>query len=90
VPQTAVSILRDSNINFLPLMYFLPYDLIDRCPTLSALPRCFGDIATSEKLIDVVMSDHFLNEIMGAVSALAFPHFGFSSRANDKRFLQNA
>ena len=78
MPQTAVSVPSDSNFNFLPLMYFLPYDLIDKCPTLRSLPRCFGDIASSDRLIDVVMGDAFLNEIMGAVSALAFPHFGFS------------
>jgi hypothetical protein len=59
-------------------MYFLPFDLIGRYPTLRSLPRCFGDIASSEKLVDVVMGDVFLNEIMDAVSSLVFPHFGFS------------
>ena len=72
-----ISVPSDSNINFLPLMYFLPHDLIERCPTLRSLPRCFGDTATSEKLIDIVMGDVFLKEIMDAVSALVFPHFGF-------------
>jgi hypothetical protein len=76
-PKVAIRIPHDSNINYLPLMYFLPEDLIARCPTLCSLPRCFGEVARSEKLIDMIGSDSFLNEIMDASAAMAFPHFGF-------------
>jgi len=42
------------------------------------LPRCLGEIAQSEKLIDLIGSDAFLKEIADEAAALAFPHFGFS------------
>jgi len=74
----AIRIHRDSHFNYLALMYFLPEDFIVRCPTLRSLPRCFGEIAKSDKLIDVINSDVFLSEIMDAMALLAFPHFGFS------------
>jgi hypothetical protein len=68
---------RDSNLNYLPIMYFLPHDLIAKCPTLRKLPRCFGEVAQSEELLDLIDSDPFLKEIADASAALAFPHFGF-------------
>ena len=74
----SVRISSDSHLNYLPLMYFLPYDRISRCPTLRLLPRCLGEIAQSEKLIDLIGSDAFLKEIADEAAALAFPHFGFS------------
>ena len=71
------SFSKDSNIRYLPFMYFLPSDLLMRCPTLRAFPRCFGDAARSDKFIDLITSDNFLKEIMDAAAALVFPHFGF-------------
>ena len=68
---------HDSNLRYLPLMYFLPEDMITRCPTLRKLPRCLREVTSSNKLIDLIGSDAFLNEIMDATAALAFPHFGF-------------
>ena len=67
----------DSNIRYLPLMYFLPEDLIAKCPTLRYLPRCLGEIARSDKMVDLIGGDAFKNEIMDATAALVFPHFGF-------------
>jgi len=58
-------------------MYFLPQDVIAKYPTLRSLPRCLGEVSRSDKLIDLIGSDQFLNEIADATSALAFPHFGF-------------
>jgi len=58
-------------------MYFLPHNVIAKYPTLRSFPRCMGEVNRSEKLADSIVSDQFLNEIMDAVSALAFPHFGF-------------
>ena len=72
-----VQISRDSKLLYLPLMYFLPEDLIAQCPTLRSLPRCLGDVARSQKMIDLITSDQVLNEIMDASAALVFPHFGF-------------
>jgi hypothetical protein len=43
-----------SNLNYLPLMYFLPQDMIEKCPTLRALPRCLGEIARSDKMLDLI------------------------------------
>jgi len=68
---------RNSNLNYLPFMYFLPEDMIAKCPTLRSLSRCLGDVASSEEMIGLIGSDQFLNEIMDASAALAFPHFGF-------------
>ena len=67
----------DSNIRYLPLVYLLPPDLIARCPTLCALPRCLSEIAASDDMMDMITGDAFLKEIMDAVASLAFPHFGF-------------
>ena len=78
-PQERIEVRfpRDSNLNYLPFMYFLPEDLIAKFPTLRTLPRCLGVIARSQKLMDLIASDQFFNEIMDASAALVFPHFGF-------------
>lgn len=68
---------HDSNLRYLPFVFFLPEELIAKCPTLRALPRCLGEINRSEKLIDSINSNVFLKEIMDAAAALAFPYFGF-------------
>lgn len=67
----------DTNLRYLPLVYLLPPDLIVRCPTLCALPRCLSEIAASESMMDLLTGDAFLKEIMDATASLAFPHFGF-------------
>jgi hypothetical protein len=76
--MTQIRIPHDSNLRYLPLVFFLPEDLIARCPTLRKLPRNLLEINQSKELIDLIGSDQFLNEIMDASAALAFPHFGFS------------
>ena len=76
-PIQQILISHDSSLLYLPLMFFLPEDTIAKYPTLLSLPRCLGEIARSEKLIDLIGSDAFLKEIMDATAALAFPHFGF-------------
>ena len=75
--RVTYNIPKESNLNYLPFMYFLPQDLIAKYPTLRSLPRCLGEVSRSDKLIDLIGSDQFLNEIADATSALAFPHFGF-------------
>jgi len=70
-------ISRDSNLIYLPLMYFLPEYLIVKCHTLCKLPRKVREIVHSEDLTAVVESDAFLGEIIDASAALTFPHFGF-------------
>lgn len=67
----------DSNIRYLPLVYFLLEDLFSQYPTLRRLPRDLSALAVSEELIALVDSDQFLKEIMDAAASLAFPHFGF-------------
>jgi len=67
----------NSNLRYLPLVYFLHQELIAKCPTLRALPRGLGGIMQSDKHIAVIQSDAFLKEIMDATASLAFPHFGF-------------
>jgi hypothetical protein len=67
----------DSNVRYLPLAYLLPEDMIAKCPTLRALPRKVREVVYNESMMALVDSDPFLKEIMDAISALAFPHFGF-------------
>jgi hypothetical protein len=67
----------DSNIRYLPLAYFLPKEIIARCPTLRTLPRSMSELSASNEKMDIITSDAFLNEIMDATAALVFPHFGF-------------
>jgi len=58
-------------------MYFLPEDLIVKCPTLNSLPRKVREVVYDENMLAILESNQFLNEIMDAAAALAFPHFGF-------------
>jgi hypothetical protein len=76
-PQSTIRFPRDSNIHYLPLVYFLSEEIFSQCPTLRTLPRCFGELAKSEAHIATLQSDQFLNEAMTATARLIFPHFGF-------------
>ena len=75
--NTLVQFPYDSNIRYLPLVYFLPEDLLSQCPTLRRLPRDLAALAASEELMSLIDSDQFLKEIMDAAASLAFPYFGF-------------
>ena len=76
--RVAYAFPYDSNIRYLPLVYIIPYEMIFQYPTLCKISRCMGDLAEKpEETNAIINSDQFLNEIMDAVSALAFPHFGF-------------
>ena len=77
-PPIAYSISQQSNLNYLPFVYILPEEVIVKYPTLHSLPRGLGEVARSEKLMNLIDSDAFLNEIMSAVASLVFPYFGFS------------
>jgi len=68
---------QNHNIRYLPLVYFLPQELITKCPTLNQLPRNLSALSASETMLDLIETDTFLHEIMDATAALAFPHFGF-------------
>jgi len=74
---TQYSIPYNSNLRYLPLVFFLPEELIAKCPTLRALPRNLGAISRSDRHINAIQSDAFLLEIMDAAAGVAFPHFGF-------------
>ena len=76
-PPGIMSIPSNSNYIFLPFVYFLPADLIAKCPTLRKLPRKIREVIYDDGWQTVVESDQFLSEIMDAGAALAFPHFGF-------------
>jgi len=76
-PIYQIRISYDSNLRYLPLMYFLPEDLIAKYPTLRILPRKVREIMYDKQVMALVDSDAFLNEIMDATAALVFPYFGF-------------
>ena len=58
-------------------------EYINPCPTLRKLPRNLLEIANSPELTAIVNSDQFINELSDAMSALAFPHFGFRGWKED-------
>ncbi len=76
--MSLLQISADSNLLYLPLVYFLPQDLIKKCPTLYSLPRKVREVVYSEEMMAVVNSDAFFSEITDASAAMVFPHFGFS------------
>lgn len=80
-PHIQVTFPFDSNIRYLPLVYLIPVDQIVRYPTLNTLPRCLSEIAVSKPMMDLLDSDAFLKDIMDAIAALTFPHFGFRTLA---------
>ncbi|CAK7012709.1 MAG: hypothetical protein DELT_03222 [Desulfovibrio sp.] len=67
----------DSNIRYLPLVYFLPEDVFLKCLTLRKLPRDLSELSASAEKIESIKGDPFLKEIADAMAGLAFPHFGF-------------
>lgn len=69
----------DSNVRYLPLMYFLPEDVISRYTTLRAIPRDLSALSDSPAKIESINSNAFSKEIAEAMAGLAFPHFGFSA-----------
>lgn len=63
----------DSNIRYLPLVYLLPPDLIVRCPTLNALPRCLSEISASESMMDLLTGDAFSQRDHGRCGFAGIP-----------------
>lgn len=78
-----IKLPHDSNLRYLAMVYFLPEEYINPCPTLRKLPRNLLEIAQSPEMIEIINSEQFLNEIADATAALAFPHFGFSGWKED-------
>lgn len=64
-------------LRYLPMVYFLPQELLSKCPTLSKLPRNLAALSALQSALALLQSDNYLEEIMDASAALAFPHFGF-------------
>ena len=79
----ALKIPPTSQARWLPLLFFLPEEYINPCPTLRKLPRNLLEIANSPEWIAIINSEQFINEITDAMSALAFPHFGFRGWKED-------
>ncbi len=73
----------ESNIRFLPLVYFLPEDVIEKYPTLRAIPRNLSALSASPAKIALINGDAFLKEIADAMAGLAFPNFGFRGWIED-------
>lgn len=74
--STSTSLGYGTPLRYLPLVYILPRALLPRCPTLRKLPRRMG-VFNDPEWQEVLGSQQFLNEIMDAMAALVFPHFGF-------------
>jgi len=82
-PPIFIKVAYDSNLLYLPFVYLLPEDTIAKCPTLQTLPRKVREVVYDENMMAIVESDIFLKEIMEAIAALVFPHFGFRGWKED-------
>ena len=80
--RTAFKIPRDSNLNYLPFVYFLPEDMFYKLPTLYKIPRELGGIIHDENMIKLIKSDQFLDDITDAIAMLILPHLGFGGKLN--------
>ena len=69
---------QTDNINFLPIAYYLPWEIYSACPTLRKIPRCLGEIADSPEITEMINSNQFFIEVADSVAAMTFPHFGFA------------
>lgn len=47
-----IALSYDSNLRYLPLVYFLPEDTLETCPTLRTLPRKVREVIYSEKMME--------------------------------------
>ena len=72
------SFKQTDNINFLPIAYYLPWEIYSACPTLRKIPRCLGEIADSQEIAEMINSNQFFIEVADSVAAMTFPHFGFA------------
>ena len=72
----AVRFKPNNPLFLLPLVYFLPEDMLVRCPTLCKIPRSFREVINSDDNMKIIRSNQFLNEISTATARLVFPHFG--------------
>ena len=63
MPQNSsifMEIAPDSNLRYLPLVYLLPEDMMEKCPTLRNLPRKVREVMYDENMRAIVESDNFL------------------------------
>lgn len=77
MPLATYRLPKETNLRYLPLMYLLPEDIIEKCPTLKILPRKVREVVYNKKMLIVAESEQFLKEIADAMADMAFPHFGF-------------
>ncbi len=80
---TQISLSKQSNLYYLPLLYFLPEEIFRTGSTISRVPRRAREVFYSKEMTALVESDQFFNELMDAVAALVFPHFGFGGWKED-------
>ncbi len=78
-----IRISAQSNLRFLPLLYFFPKDMYCANPVLRKLPRKIREILSCEHMRTHIESDAFSIALMDAVASLTFPHFGFRGWKED-------
>jgi hypothetical protein len=66
-----------SSLPYLPFIFLIPEDMMDRFPTIKSLPRCMAEMMRSTEHMDTLYSDMFMDELFDAVASLVFPHLGF-------------
>jgi hypothetical protein len=48
-------------LRYLPMVYFLPQELLSKCPTLSKLPRNLAALSASQSALALLQSDNWLH-----------------------------
>lgn len=62
---------------YLPAYYFIPKELLDRCPEpLRKIPRCLGKLIRDEEAVATLESDLFENLMMDAFAFMVWPFMG--------------
>jgi len=78
--------VSNTNINifsYLPLMFTLQEDIVERCPIMRELPRNPNELVNNPEIRKIVETDRFMLEVMDAFSYVVFPHLGFRGWKED-------
>lgn len=60
LPKTLIEIPIDSNLSWLTLFYAMPKELVEKRPAYLELPRNIYRILESEKYMEMIKSDAFV------------------------------
>ena len=78
--KNIMAIVEVKNLEFLPLFYLFPIDLLRKeCPGLADMPRSVHGIFKQEKWFAKLMGDFFLQAVCDLTAYYVWPAFGIST-----------